>query len=218
MKNNLEIRYKFIAAFCMAFLFAGMTAGRVGYMITEDSIVIRWFMLFPALLFAWFAYIFFFKWGRQWDAKGHCLTIHQVNLGSVSSFYDGVKLIFAYVVGFPLMAAIFAWFSIGVPAWAALALSQKPYSHEYIYVPSSGWSKRALYFVDAATQQKILLSLAPKTAKIFPEEVRRAYANKIICLKGRTSFFGTIVERIDAGSCRTTGSRPRLVKGAESKK
>jgi hypothetical protein len=190
-----DFKFKLVMAASAIWLIAGATANRFGYLITAASYDIRGYIIFPALILCWYFFVFAYK--RSSGSRQ--LTAHQINLKKYRGYTGRSKLIIGYVLGIPLVTACCAWLTIGVPAWLTLFLANKPYAHEYIYTPEYGSIK--YYFKDTITDQAVFVRVTPKLYESFPNDLSKTYVHKIVCLKGRTSAFGTIVERIDAGAC-----------------
>lgn len=162
---------------------------------TEQSFKLRMLIIFPSILFFWYLWVFKYRW-KSADKQ----TINEINRKKFKGRKGLGKIILAYVFGFPLLLGFFAWSTMGIPAWVAFFFADTPYVHDYIYVPGE-FIANGYKFRDVATGSSASVRVTPKLYRSFPDEINHLYVHKVVCVRGRTSEFGTIVERIDGGTC-----------------
>lgn len=191
---------KLLLSILVIFFVAGISADRTGYLITESSIEIRMILIFPLLMVFWYVWIFFYKWGGDWSYEGGRQTIYEINVRQFSGLKGRMQLLLVYIFGFPLLLAIVAWLSIGIPAWLTKFTANESFSHEYIYSPGaligSGYD-----FRDAISNKRVSVRISVDLYRDFPDESSSEYIGKVVCLKGRKSAYGSIIESISLGRC-----------------
>jgi hypothetical protein len=191
---------KLIFIFFSVFMVAGLSADRLGYLMTEFSFNVRAYVIFPFLILPTYGYMFFLKLDPKWDADGKRLTSHEVNLKRFKSRASRAKMWAGYLVGIPLILGFLAWLTIGIPAYLAKLVAREPFAHEFLYTPGAFIAK-GFKFTDALTGEQASVQPTVHLYSNFPEDLSSRSAAKMVCLRGRTSVFGTIVTEIKLGNC-----------------
>lgn len=195
MRKNVALLNFMLILFGIYFM-AGMTADRLGYLMTGRSFFIRMYIIFPVLVFFWYLWIFIYKWHGGWGG----ITIYEMNLRRFRGWKGRLQLFLTYLFGFPALLAVCAWLAIGSPAWLAFMTASEPFRREYIYTPND-YVAQGYNFKDSLTGDRASVRVTTELYASFPDEVSNFYAEKVVCLHGRTSMFGTIVSKVKIGRC-----------------
>lgn len=189
--NRAQASCLFIAAFfgVGAWMLLVKTGERLPYLITEFSRDIRVLLMFPVLtaVLAWFA--FAYRW-KQAGQTGYAMRMAQ--LGSKG---ERVKQTVLALCGLLLIPAMVAWTSIYLVAWVAYLVSGSPFEESYQLIAK----KRATGGLSLEMQRRSTNDEV--TLRVPTEWATDLRPGMVVCAKGRSSAFGTVVESLQASSC-----------------
>lgn len=178
------------------------TGTRLPYLYRSIDTEIRLYLIFPLLLAITVFYAFIYR--KSGDKTGFQQAIE--NAGSKK---ERSRVVIYGIGGCLLCPAGIAWTSIAFPAWAAQLVADTPYSHIYhiddITLRSgSKWS--TLFDLEMSSP-----ALEPVTLRLNRSryELNHWKSGDSICVMGRTSVFGTIIDETSRELSRCSGKRAR---------
>lgn len=190
-KISVWLIFGFLALWFLVIL----TGIRLPYIYTEFAFRIRAYFLFP-LLFGTIGY-FAFIYRRANGSTGYMQAINRLPTRS-----EKVKQTLWGLFGWVLISSGIVWTSVGITAWATHIFSQKHYTNSFQITKikarsGTGWSRIFdLGLIDKTTDEKVTLRL--NRARF---EQNHWKVGEEICVKGRKSIFGTIIDFEDR--CKT---------------
>lgn len=176
-----------------------VTGTRLSYLYTDFSFQIRAFVLFPLLLIALVYFGFIYH-------KPNQKTGYKQAMSNLHSRKDRIKTTTWGLLGLILIPATIAWTSIAFPAWAAKLLATEKYEKSYeitdITVRSGAvWSTLFdLDLTDPLTKERVVLRL--RRSQYDQSHWR---SGEHICVQGRASMFGTIIDDVSKRSVGYVG-------------
>lgn len=192
--------------FAVAITFAGLflwvaivtTGTRLPYIYTAFATQVRTFVVFPLLLGGLIYRIYFYR--RPGQPSGF-----EWRMSLLSSRGERLKAGLIGVVGLFLVSGGIAWTSVAFPAWATKLFATDVVVHQYVVheiTRRSGpeWSTLFdLELTDARSGESVVLRLPRAQFELN----RRWKPGDSICVRGRKSLFGTIVDSTsrDERSC-----------------
>lgn len=182
-----------VITFLVAFFWIAVviTGVRLPYIYTEFSFQFRMFILFP-ILFCVLCYFMFFH-----HFKGYKVSAYNLKMKEVSSGRDKIKEKLILIVGLVFIPAIISWTSITFPVWITKLVATEPYLQNFNIskIKDRGSSGVELVLLSANTTEQVTLHLSNSRYR-----KKRWSRDDKICIKGRTSVFGTISD-YEARSC-----------------
>lgn len=166
--------------------FTGM---RLPYLYTEFAFQARAFVLFP-LLIGTLAYLaLIYRTSKQPE------TLYMMRMKQFSTKKEKTRATAWALFGLMLIPGTIAWTSIAFPAWAAELFASEPYRHAYQVMEvkaRSGPQWSALFELsleDMSGGEPVTLRL---NRRMYDEH--RWKRGEMICVKGRASIFGTVID------------------------
>ena len=163
------------------------TGTRLPYLHTHFSFLLRAYILFPTLLAPLLYAAFVYRLPNQ--SIGYIELIKQQ-----STRVRRMKAAVFSLIGLVLIPGGLAWTSIAFPAWAAEVFARTPYVHVY-YIEDikvrSGPVWSTLFDLDLTS-----ISTKPVTLRLNRSRYESNHwkTGEWICVLGRTSIFGTIID------------------------
>jgi hypothetical protein len=191
LAQRLPRQYIFIAAFVIVAVWIGLTetGRRLPYLVTELSRTIRLFALFPLLT----AILCWFIFGHRWKPTG--MTGYQLRMRQLPHRQKAHERA-GLVVGLLLLPAAFAWMSIHLAAWAAAFTARQPFQQPFTILEIRMQSRGHDLQLWSGPRGESAWLYAPGP---MAENVREG---DMVCVRGRTSAFGSIVDSIEPARCR----------------
>src|SRR6266853_720697 len=180
---------------------------RLPYLYTSFAFNIRAFVIFPVLttLISWFLFI------RKWREGGK--TGYQMAMEKLEKRRERIKQTLLSLVGLILVSSTLAWTSIAFSVWATALIASAPFAQRY----RVGDIRAVSSFYDVSLtglsgNQEVALRLTPERM-----QQRNWATGEIVCVCGRSSIFGTIVESIGNDvlcKCRARGDGPQTLRSS----
>jgi hypothetical protein len=171
----------------MAFLWMFVTSrgGKLPYIITENSLNIRAYLVFPLfmLFLIWFGFLH--KWQETTS------TGYQMMMVGIKGKKERLKQAILLILGFGFLAGGVAWQSNYTMAFVANLAANKPYVETYKVYDSKGVSNLTeLELQNLSNKETAYIRLKYDA---FGKGIWDSGA--IVKIEGRTSIFGTIAEK-----------------------
>ena len=169
-----------------AILTAYAFARRMPYLLNMHNMWL-YFIFTLAIILVVFIYQAFFH-----QFKDPVLNSAMLSYGNKNKIISGLAIL--------LISIIVVWMSWGLVGLSANLFSREPYYGLYIIDSlepggRKGWD---VALVDAKNKNEYSLTLSRQyMSKSFPWK-----EGDLVCAKGRTSFFGAIIEDFNAGECK----------------
>ncbi len=182
----------FLGAFILigAWILLTWSGSRLSYLITPWSREVRAFVAFPLVLgsLAWGIF------GFRWKATG--LTGYEMRMREIDSPRKRRVQITGLVVGLLFLSGSLAWTSADLAACLAYVAPSQSFEESFVLLDvkpaSRGWTLRLW---DRRTQSE-------STLLVSPEVGSRLRSARSVCVQGRSSIFGSMVEAVDSVACR----------------
>ena len=181
-----------IAIWALGFI----TALRLPYLYTDLAFKIRAYVVFPVLICVYCYFAFIYKSSKAGGKTGFRWVMDQITSGR-----ERAKRILITIVGVPTLAAMLSWSFIEFPIWAAEITASTPFAQAYSVTEirqQGGSLWRAVYMLTLIPEngESVDLQLDSWRYHQHPWKV-----GDVICVRGRTSMFGTIMETTQRGVC-----------------
>lgn len=173
-------------AIAAVWMIATNLGGKLPYIITENSLNLRMYLLFPLLMlfFMWFIFL------HKWEETGK--TGFQMKLGATKNKKVKFKQFVFAVIGSLLFTGVISWLAADTMAGIANLVANKPFVETYKVYGTKG--------VSNLTEVELQKLSNNETAYI---RLTSEYFGKgnwdygaIVKIEGRTSIFGTISEKV----------------------
>jgi hypothetical protein len=180
-----------IAAFAAFLAWALATAyGRgLPYLITENSRELRTFVLFPAILglLGWAGF------RHRWKSTG--MTGYEQAMRELSR-REKLVLTLKMLAGLLFLPAGVSWLSVYLAACVAKVSAEEPLEQTYAVMD--------IRRVRAGDEFQLSSVPDGEDAWLYwrGREAQKFRSDRRICLHGRTSFFGTIIDSIESSDCK----------------
>lgn len=188
MRASEVVNKKWPYITCMVIVFAWVlimqTGQQLPYLYTEQAFNIRAFVVFPL----WIGMFSWFVWFHRWEESGE--TGYQMAMSKFRGRRARFKQAFGGGAGLIFISAGLAWTAVYFSAWAANLFASDDFAQAYQIVNKKAASRYLdIEMVDLATGK----SASFRSTIIQLSEDYWGVGNTI-CVRGRTSMFGTIVE------------------------
>lgn len=194
--NNKWLFIGAMAAVAIWFL-AFETARRLPYLYTPFAFNVRAYLVAPAIMsvMVWFTLI------HKWEESGK--TGYRMALDALPILREKIKLSFGGLAGLVLITAGLAWTFIAFPILAAYLLAFQPYAEVYRVDRLEAVSIRYdVWMTNPDTGEEVALR---QSAEQVSKQRRDWNPGDMVCARGRTSVFGTLIESLsrDLAACST---------------
>lgn len=194
--NNKWLFIGAMAAVVIWFL-AFEIADRLPYLYTPFAFNIRAYLVAPAILvvMVWFTLI------HTWGESGK--TGYRMAMDGLPSRKERIKQTLLGSLGLVAVPAGLAWTLIAFPILAAYLSASQPYAEVFRadYLKAYG-NRYDLWMTHPATGEEVAL----RQSREQVSEQRRGWnPGDLVCARGRTSVFGTLIESLsrDLSACST---------------
>ncbi len=162
------------------------TGMRQTYLYTESSFYLR--IIISLLLFGLYCYFVFIH-----RFSGHKNTSYKRVVNGIDGRLDKIKKVTPMLFGAIFLVGGVSWTSIGISAWAANLFSATPYMQ--CFQINKVKSRGTLGYDLKMSQQRNGNSLSMRLSR--PNyTIYRLEPGDEVCVEGRTSLFGTIIDHI----------------------
>lgn len=184
-KNKFQSVMIKVCLACFVWMIINISGARLPYIYTDFSTICRALIIFPILFSTSFYIIFIHRF------KGYKVSPHRLSLERYSSTKEKVKDTLFTLFSLGCIAAFFAYFSINISVWITKLTATDTYSESFIIdgVKDRGSTGVDLFLSKTDKSEKVILHLSNSR---YRENNWRRYER--ICVKGRTSMFGTIID------------------------
>ena len=164
------------------------------YLFNEKVILSRFYFIFPSIL----VFAIYFVYFHKWKVSGKTGFQMRFSKKELADSYFRVKQILFSLVLFVVFSAALAWSTWGIPACAAYFYSKQPVTKEMVVnkLKGAGNSGVDIGLVDKLDSVQYSLKQPGYLSLGVPWNI-----GDTVCAKGRTSYFGTIVEDFKVGVC-----------------
>ena len=167
------------------------TGKSLSYLQTARNFQVRMYFLFPTLVLFLIWFGFLHRW-RESGKSGYQMAMEKLD--------NGIARVLNTLIGvFGLIAipAIFSWASVFYAAWAANLLSRDAFSGTYRITDVRSVSSH--YVLDLEGKDNHEEAALPVSRNALKSSNWRT--GDVICARGRSSAFGTMVESISRNEC-----------------
>jgi hypothetical protein len=161
----------------------------------NEHLIFNWFyMIFPLALIFCIYFIYFHKW----KVSGQTGFQMKFSKEELANPYFKAKQVLASLFWVCVFSAASAWATWGIPACGAYFYSKQPVTQEFVVdkLRGAGNSGVDVGLVDKDDGVEYSLKQPGYLSLGVPWNI-----GDTVCAKGRTSFFGTIVEDFRLGAC-----------------
>ena len=178
----------------MAWAICFITGSRLPYIYTDLAFKLRGLIIFPALfcIFGYFAFVY----KRPGAKSGYDLA-----MDSLRSSAAKIKSTLLGMLGLFFLTGILSWTSIAFTAWLAELIASTPFSQTYTIskiTANSGPVWSTTFDLTLIRDKSEIVDL--RLNRVRYEEYSWKTGD-VICIRGRTSVFGSIVDTTSRGFC-----------------
>ena len=192
LKMYWRLSLAVVAIWALGFI----TGSRLPYLYTDFAFKVRAFGVFPTLLctFGYFAFIYR-------NERSGWKTGYKIVMDGLPSRRERLKRILLTAVAFPAFSAMLSWTFIEFPIWAAELTASTNFSQTYTVTKISErsgpvWS--TLFDLTLVKDESETVDLRLNRRRY---EEHHWKSGDVICVRGRTSVFGSIADTVTKGSC-----------------
>lgn len=166
----------------------------IPYLFNERVILDRFYFIFPSILIFAIYFIYFHKW----KVSGQTGFQMRLSKKALTNPYFKAKHLLFSLAGIFLGSVALAWSTWSIPACAAYFYSKQPVTQEFVVdnLRDAGNSGVDVGLIDKEDDVEYSLKQPGYLSLGVPWSL-----GDTVCAKGRTSFFGTIVEDFKVGAC-----------------
>ena len=164
------------------------------YLFNEEVILSRFYMIFPLVLMFFIYFVYFYKW----QVSGQTGFQMKHSKKELANPYFKAKQVLFSLTLFVVFSAGLAWMTWGIPACGAYFYSKQRVTQELVInkLRGAGNSGVDIGLFDKVDGVQYSLKQPGYLSLGVPWNI-----GDTVCAKGRTSFFGTIVEDFKVGTC-----------------
>jgi hypothetical protein len=181
-----------IVIWAMSFIFGS----RLPYLYTDFAFKVRAFVIFPVLLGTLSYFAFLYK-----NERSGWRTGYNIVMKGLPSRREKIKRILLTIVAFPALSAAFSWTFIAFPILAAELTASTLFSQTYTITEirargGAVWS--TLFDLTLVKDASETVDLRLNRRRY---EAHHWKVGDVICVRGRTSIFGSIADTVTKGPC-----------------